>query len=103
MDLQAISQLVANKKLLGWWLALLTVGLGGLAERYFAVRSTSLIIETKLDSIKEAVEETKATSKENSDKLERVLIEQAAVKAELRTHERDNAAAKRKASGIRDE
>lgn len=90
-----LGTLVANKKVVGSWLLLLSVATAQIGEKVFIDRTRELaIVETKVDNIKESLGKIEEQLKSNSDKLDQLLEDNITVKAELNAHR--EVAAKRK-------
>ncbi len=82
--LATLGAMAANKKLVGSWLVMLTVTVGAIGDKVYVQRTAELaIVETKLDNIRDTVDEIKKVTEENRKMLGDIKVEQARVQAQL--------------------
>lgn len=76
--------MAANKKMVGAWLILLSLATAQIGEKVYIDRTAELTkVTEQLTAIQKTLEKMDSTLDNNSDKLTKVLEEQARVRAEL--------------------
>lgn len=76
-----------NKKVLAGWCLLLTTAIGALGDKVYVQRTEEITaLEGKVDNLTDDMAEVKRLLRENSGKLDRVLVDTEVLKADLRSH-----------------
>jgi hypothetical protein len=82
--LTTLGTAVANKKILGAWLILLSGAVAQIGEKVYIERTIELnSVEVKLDSIQSTLTDVKLQIQANSNKLDEIKLEQAKQRTEL--------------------
>lgn len=82
--LSALASIAANKKLLISWLAILSLATAQIGEKVFVESSVELaVVESQLAAIKETLRNMEASLERNAEKLDKLLVEQARLRAEM--------------------